>query len=290
MAEYAFLDCGFRRKLERFGEITLIRPCPAAAWPRRLPDAVWDQAEAEFIRQAGAGGEWQKKKNLPDAWELIWGPAHMQLRLAAGGQVGVFPEQAENWAWLHSVISAFVSQNRMPPAILNCFAYTGAATLWAAAAGAQVCHVDGARSAVAWARRNAALSGLAEHPIRWIVEDVKRFLGREHRRGRRYAGIILDPPAFGRGPRGQQWSLMRDLAALLEQASALLSKPALFILVSCHAPDFTAPQLADRLRAAVGQRVGKIEMGEMALTSRIGGNCLPCGCFARWRSEESIRS
>mgnify|MGYP000145779685 CR=1 FL=1 len=282
--DYAFLDCGGHRKLERFGEITLVRPCPTAVWPPKLSKEVWEKAHAEFIRKP-AGGEWQKNAALPETWKISWGVVQLYLRLAAGGQVGVFPEQADNWEWVHRLVCAARAKTSQPPAILNCFAYTGAATLWSAAAGAQVCHVDGARSNVTWARRNAALSGLAECPIRWIVEDVYRFLGRERRRGRRYEGIILDPPAFGRGPGGRVWFLARDLPLLLEAAASLLSEYCLFMIISCHAPALSAEKLAEMMRGCLGGKEGKLEAGEMVIASCAGGCSLPCGCFARWRSS-----
>lgn len=269
---YEFLDCGSGRRLERFGALRLIRPAPAAAWTERHP-AEW-RAEGEF-----ADGGWTFAAPPPETWAVDFGLFRLELSCAAGGQVGVFPEQADNWSWL----AARAREAGRGAAVLNAFAHTGASSLAAALGGAAVCHLDASRTAVARARRNAELNGLGT--LRWIADDALKFMAREVKRGRRYEGLILDPPAFGRGGGGKTWKLSRDLPKLLELARALLSDRASFLLLTCHAPDLAHADLRRDLAALGLDRRGRLSGGENLL--RGPGNPLPAGRFVRWQREEA---
>jgi 23S rRNA (cytosine1962-C5)-methyltransferase len=222
--QYVLLDFGDGRKLERFGSLFLDRPSPAAANVERTNPSLWEDVAARFVpvdgsASSGCGprGRWIERVPVPADWIVEHAPLRFELRNCDSGHVGLFPEQAENWDWIARQVSAIrAHDDDFRPRVLNLFAYTGASTLAAAAAGADVVHVDAAKSTVAWARRNAALSGLADAPIRWIAEDAPRFVAREQKRGNRYHGIILDPPSYGHGPAGQLWQIDRDLPDLLD--------------------------------------------------------------------------
>ena len=242
--EYQLLDFGAGRKLERFGPYVLDRPSPAAANAERMRPELWPQAAARYKRTAEAGG-WVREGEIAEPWTIAAGPLRFELKLTEAGHLGVFVEQAANWAWIAEQVRAA----ERPFTVLNLFAYTGGSTLAAAAAGASVVHVDAAANVVAWARRDAAASGLAERPIRWIAEDALRFARRELKRGRQYDAVILDPPAYGHGPRGEPWKLEEHLPELLDLCFALTSARRAFVLLTCHSGEFAAPRvLADSLR------------------------------------------
>ncbi len=223
------MDHGEGRRLESFHDVLVDRPAPSATIPRRFPER-WDAAHARYDRSKG----WLRRTPFDDPWLFSYHGITFSLALSPAGQVGVFPEQADNWEWMRTVIA----ESQRDLSLLNLFAYTGGATLAALTAPTphrvEVCHLDGAQSAVSWARRNAVLNGKKTAPIRWIVDDALTFLRREARRGRRYDGVILDPPAFGRGPTGKPWKLTDDLPRLLEGAAAVLSDRPCFLLLSWH--------------------------------------------------------
>lgn len=274
--QYALVEFGQARKWERFGPYVLDRPCPAATAAACTPPPP----DARFERLDADPGEWRLPKGFPGAWTVRHGGVTFELKPTPFGHVGMFPEQAENWDWLaEQVARRRAEQADMPCQVLNLFAYTGGSTLSAAAAGASVAHVDAAASSVAWARRNAELSGLASAPVRWIVEDARKFVARETRRGRRYQGIILDPPGYGHGPSGQAWKLLSDLPPLLQDCAGLLDAASAFVLLTCHETGITPIELAGMLREA-GLARGEIESGELALRSR-DGRTLNSGIFAR---------
>ncbi|HET9613667.1 MAG TPA: class I SAM-dependent methyltransferase [Candidatus Limnocylindrales bacterium] len=220
--DYELVDCGDRRRLERFGERLVDRPAPAAIAPRRARADAWTAADLRFDRERG----WTGADTKP--WTVAMSGLTLELRPAAAGQVGLYPEHATFWPWLSAMVRA-----RPAARVLNLFGGTGGTTLALAAAGAQVTHVDAARSAVAWARRNASLSGLDDRPIRWIVDDAVEFVRREIRRSRRYDGVILDPPSFGHGPNGRRWDLRQALPELLELV-ATVAEPEAFVLLTAH--------------------------------------------------------
>jgi 23S rRNA (cytosine1962-C5)-methyltransferase len=272
--QYHLIDFGEGRKLERFGQFILDRPSPAARSIRPSGDARWATADARFESagdvSAGCGqrGQWTPPQSLPSSWTIENSPLVFELRPTEFGHVGVFPEQAANWDWIVEQVERLKKPSPdAPPRVLNLFAYTGGSTLAAAAAGAEVVHVDSAKSTVSWARRNAELSGLAEAPIRWIVEDARRFVAREQKRGNRYHGIILDPPSYGHGPKGEPWQLARDLPALLAACTALLDVGG-FMLVTCHSPDIEAADLAHQLRAVLPPEFASCDASDLWLTSR----------------------
>lgn len=281
--DYELLDFGDGRKLERFGSHVLDRPSPAAqAASKRFPE-IWTKAIARYERTAGKGGSWQLRQPLPESWLLNCGSCQLELKLTGAGQLGVFPEQAANWRW----ISQQVQLNRRPK-VLNLFAYTGASTLAATAAGAEVVHVDSAANVVDWARRNADASGLGDAPIRWIVEDALRFVERELRRGNQYDAILLDPPAYGHGPKGQTWKLEVDLPRLLPLCFELCDADGKFVLLSCHSAELadarTLLDYAEGLRPT-GKTIWHAAAKPMELESTQGRR-LNCGAAVRWRRRE----
>lgn len=289
--DHELIDVGDGRRLERFGEVVLDRPCPPAEWwPKRDPEA-WSAADARFDRAVEGSVDhagWTTRHGRPiEPWPIREWDIVAELRLAGSGQVGWFPEQAPNRRWIADRIRALSATGRRgknpeaePPAVLNLFAYTGGSTLAAAAARARATHVDAARAAVAWARRDAELSGLADRPVRWIADDAVTFAGRERRRGRRYAGIVLDPPSYGHGAGGRDWRLDRDLPALLAECAALLEPwRGSFILLTAHSPDMGGERLAAWLEKAAGP--GDITIEALTLEAASGVE-LHLGASVRW--------
>jgi len=274
--DYELLDAGDGRRLERFGDRIVDRPAAATIDPRQDPGA-WGQADLRFHRNTG----WEGRAGI-QPWSVQLDGLTFELRPTEAGQVGLFPEQAPNWRWLRRIVGELAALGS-PPQVLNLFAFTGAATLAAAAAGAEVAHVDGSRPTVAWARRNADLSGLADRPIRWLVDDAAAFVEREARRGRGYNGLILDPPSYGHGPGGRTWRLEKDLHDLLATCLRVSDPAPAFVLLTAHTPGFGGERLAAALAGAIGRSRGNVESGELVLTAR-GGARLPLGSFARWRA------
>jgi 23S rRNA (cytosine1962-C5)-methyltransferase len=281
---YELIDFSDGRRLERFGPYLLDRPAAGTEGIPRSPESqtVWSQATAWFEQIDGSAfplrGRWIPDGAIPETWIVEFGAIRFELKPTEFGHLGVFPEQAENWRWIEEQI-----RDLHRPKVLNLFAYTGGSTLAAAAAGAEVVHVDSARGTVAWARRNAELSGLADAPIRWIVEDARRFVERELARGNRYDAVILDPPSYGHGPKGQNWKLDRDLPELLAGSISLLSDQPRFVLLSCHTPGIThaiAGQMLDDAAKSAG-RSGRITTGDLSLQAT-SGRILPGGVVARF--------
>lgn len=276
--QYQLLDFGSSRKLERFGSFALDRYAPPAEDARRTDAAAWGAAHARYERTQGDVGRWKPSGALQSTWTIAHGELVFELRPTPFGHVGVFPEQAANWDW----ITKQVTRASRPLRVLNLFAYTGGSTMAAAAAGAEVVHVDSAKNTVAWARRNAELSGLAEKPIRWIAEDAKTFAERELRRGNRYDAVILDPPSYGHGPKGETWKITRDLHSLLTTCAALTEGQRAFMLLTCHSPGFDAPEVEAILADAV---FGTCQAGATARSLTVScadGRELPSGVVARW--------
>lgn len=281
--QYELLDFGEGRKLELFGPLALDRPAPAAEDLPRIDPAIWHDAAARYERMTPQSGVWRSTVgDGEDArrwqpWTIRHPPFTLQLKLTEFGHLGVFPEQAANWDWIARQIARFEA----PTKVLNLFAYTGASTLAAAAAGAEVVHVDAARNTVAWARRNAERSGLSDRPIRWIVDDAMIFVRRELRRGRRYHAVVLDPPSYGHGAKGQPWQLQEQLPELLELCAELTAAERRFFLLTCHTPGFGPDELSRLLAAAIGSP--NAAGGEMAIAAS-DGRRLCCGAQARWQA------
>jgi 23S rRNA (cytosine1962-C5)-methyltransferase len=283
---YELIDIGEERRLERFGPWSLDRPAPTEGGFERRDPAAWAGADARFELDDEGTGRWVTvAPEVETPWTTEVGGLAFEIRLAPSGQVGCFPEQASTWAWLADRIGGTAGARppeARPPEVLHLFAHTGGSTLAAARAGARVVHVDAARPAIAWARRNAELNGLAEAPIRWITDDASTFTRREARRGRRYDGIVLDPPSFGHGPGGRPWRLATDLPDLLEACAAVLADDAGFVVLSAHTPGYDAERLGNVLADALGGFPGgEIATERLEIGSR-SGRQLGLGAVARW--------
>lgn len=276
VAGHALLDSGNGEKLERYGPYLLRRPDPQALWRPARPAAEWNNADYRFVRESDRGGRWEKRAAaLPDAWDLEVGGASLRIRPTPFKHLGLFPEQAANWAW-----TAARRPDLDAPRLLNLFGYTGAATLLAARDGWQVTHVDASRASLDWAAENARRSGLGDDAVRWILDDAAKFAAREVRRGRGYHGILLDPPQYGRGPKGEKWVFEEGIAPLLESCAALLADDApSFLVLSAYAVGFS-PLALGNLLAGLGAG-GAVQSGELALPEEGGARLLPCGYCAR---------
>jgi 23S rRNA (cytosine1962-C5)-methyltransferase len=280
--DYQLIDFGRGRKLERFGSYLIDRPCPAAENVRSMNPDRWASATARYKRRGGSDGVWTPGDGLPDQWVIRYPRFQLLLRPTPFGHLGVFPEQAENWNWLYDQIS----NSRFAWKVLNLFAYTGGSTLAAAAAGAQVVHVDAAENVVSWARRNAEYSGLQDAPIRWIGEDATKFVRREVRRGSHYDAIILDPPSYGHGPKGQVWKIEQHLQPLLAACGDLLAGQAGLVMLTCHSVGFNQRRLRRLLKdTCVPGSKQTIQSGALTLAAE-DGRQLSSGSFARWSSED----
>ena len=264
--DYELLDSGDGRKLERFGKYVLARPCSQAMWRPCRSAADWSRADASFDREDG--NNWHGRANLPKEWQIETAGIRFRLGGTDFGHLGIFPEQRAQWAWIRQTIRSAIEQseqsnNRTNPRVLNLFAYSGGSTMAAALGGAEVCHLDASKGMVEWARENARLNGLAERPIRWIVDDAHKFMKREIRRGRKYDAIILDPPTFGRGAGGEMYKIERDLKDTLSLVKDLLSDAPVFVLFSSHTPGLSqivAENILGQLFPAA-----RLESGEMLL-------------------------
>ena len=278
-ATYKLIDSGNGQKLERFGPYLLIRPCAQAVWQPQLSKQEWDKADAVFSREPE--NKWTQFRPLPAQWAITVAGVIFKIAPTDFGHLGIFPEQKSSWEWLQKILE-LKHQQKTPPRVLNLFAYSGGSTLAAAKAGAAVCHLDASKGMVTWARENATLNKLDHAPIRWIVEDVRKFLMRERKRGSRYEGIILDPPSFGRGSKGELFKIEEEIVSLLEDCRALLSDTPLFVLFSCHTPGFSPLVMQHLLGQTMKGLPGHIEAGEMALNAQENILDVPSGTFAKW--------
>lgn len=278
---YTLLDSGHGRKLERFGSYSLSRPCAQAVWRPLLSETDWHKADASFSREPE--NKWIKNHSLPSFWQIEAAGIIFKISPTDFGHLGIFPEQIEFWLWVKKTIQTAILAGRKNIQVLNLFAYSGGITLAAAQAGADVCHLDASKGMVDWARENANLNRLEKAPIRWIVDDASKFLKRELRRERRYDAIILDPPSFGRGSKGEIFKIEDDLISLLNDCKALLSDSPLFFLLSCHTAGFTPIVLHHVLSQTMKDIPGNIESGEMTLKGELPVLSIPSGCFALWQ-------
>jgi 23S rRNA (cytosine1962-C5)-methyltransferase len=273
--KYALLDSGDQQKLERFGDYLIARPCSQALWRPTLSKEHWEKADAQFSRDGG--NSWNSKKKLPDSWIAEIEGVRFKIAPTDFGHLGVFPEHSLLWKSMKEAIR----KQKTPPQILNLFAYSGGATLAAAQAGARVCHLDASKGMVAWARENAEINQLSSAPIRWIVDDVVKFLKREIKRGNKYEGIILDPPSFGRGSQGEVFKIERDIHEILHLCRDVLSENPLFVYFTTHTPGMTPIVMGHLLRQKMQGLGGSIETGEMILPSEKGIE-IPSGSYAKW--------
>jgi len=283
-SQYQLLDFGHGRRLERFGPVVLDRPCPTAESIRPAASGRWSLANARFERTGAEQGQWTLRGDPPQHWTIAHHGLILELKRTSFGHVGLFPEQAENWDWIAERIKRATSVAASAMKILNLFAYTGGSTLAAAAAGAAVTHVDAARNIVAWARRNANLSGLGDAPIRWIADDAVQFARREIRRGVHYDAVLLDPPSYGHGAHGEAWQLAADLPELLAMCAKLTAPRPRFVVLTCHTPGFSPARLHELLAAAFGASPSaRVDAAPLTLVTSTR-HTLPSGVAARWEA------
>jgi 23S rRNA (cytosine1962-C5)-methyltransferase len=278
--DYELLDSGDGLKLERFGQYIFSRPEAQAMWKRALPQRDWDAAHAVFQPTAEeSGGHWHAQKKFPERWQMNYGNLKFWTMTTPGRHLGVFPEVAAHWDWMADAVRAA----DRPANVLNLFGYTGLASLAVAAAGAKVTHVDASKKSVAWARENQSLSGLDASPIRWIVDDALKFVEREVRRGAKYDGIILDPPKFGRGPKGEIWEVYKSLPDLFAACRAVLSEHPIFVVTTVYAVRASAIHLGQALEEMMRGFDGEMERGELVTREKSAGRLLSQAVFARWQ-------
>ncbi len=277
--DYELLDSGEHMKLERYGDAVVARPETQALWAKRSPER-WKDANAVFSFGGETKGSWDVKKPLPEPWQIARGPVRLSLALTGFKHTGIFPEQEPNWIWIKDRVKALTERTEKP-SVLNLFGYTGAASLAAAHPGAFVTHVDASKQSLDWAHENARLTGLPEDRVRWILDDALAFAKREGRRGAKYDGIILDPPAFGRGAKGEVWKIEEDLPALLETLSELLSdSPGSFFLINGYAAGYAPRSFAQAVESAFGETDG--ESGELLIKESASDRVIPAGIYVRF--------
>ncbi len=274
--DYELLDCSDGERLERWGDRILIRPDPQVIWDTRKTDPRWRKADARYERSKTGGGAWDKRA-LPESWQIGYGNLVFNVKPMNFKHTGIFPEQASNWEYAMEKIRTA----GRPISVLNLFAYTGAATVAALSAGASVCHVDAARGMVQWAKENAAASGVADMPVRWIVDDCGKFVEREIRRGHKYDAIIMDPPSYGRGPGGEIWKLEQNLTPFVRLCGRVLSDTPLFVIINSYTTGLAPATLTYVAQTTFGKQGGKAESQELGLSVTATGLPLPCGAACR---------
>jgi 23S rRNA (cytosine1962-C5)-methyltransferase len=274
-ADYELIDCSCGERLERWGSYVLVRPDPQAIWRTQREHPSWQNADARYERSRSGGGRWSAAK-MPDTWRVAYGAMRFNVSLLGFKHTGLFPEQAANWEYIVDRIR----ESGRKASVLNLFAYTGGATLAAAAAGAEVTHVDAARGMVARAKGNAVASGLDDRPIRWIVDDCAKFVGRELRRGSKYDAIVMDPPSFGRGPSGEVWKIEDALYDFVKLCVGLLTDDPLFVLINSYTTGLSPAVMSYIAQSLLG---GRAESRELGLPVTASGLVLPCGCSCRWQ-------
>lgn len=276
--DYEVIDTSSGEKLERWGDYILVRPDPQVIWDTERTDRRWTHKNGHYHRSSKGGGEWEFF-NLPQEWSIQYKDLTFHLKPFSFKHTGLFPEQAVNWDWVSSIIKGA----RRPVKVLNLFAYTGGATLACAQAGASVTHVDASKGMVTWAKENAAASGLADAPIRWLVDDCVKFVEREIRRGNTYDAIIMDPPSYGRGPKGEIWKIEESIFPFLRLTAQILSKDALFFLINSYTTGLQPAVLTYMMESAlVSVFGGRTESSEIGLPVTANGLVLPCGASGRW--------
>jgi 23S rRNA (cytosine1962-C5)-methyltransferase len=279
--DYQLLDSGDGKTLERFGKYLLVRPRPQAIWSKALPSSEWQKANAILVEEKQEyGGKWNILNPMEKSWKISYKDIKFQLQLSSSRHVGIFPEQATHWDWIRQHIET----NKNPSRVLNLFGYSGAATLAAAAAGAEVTHVDSSKHAITWANQNTKLSKLDDKPIRWIAEDALKFVKREARRGNTYQGIIMDPPKFGRGSSGEVWDFFKRIPELIEACQSILAKDARFIVMTAYAITASAVVTHQAVEQMVGKK-GKLESGELVSIDESAGHVISHAIYTRWSAS-----
>ncbi len=279
--DYEVIDTGGGEKLERWGDIVLRRPDPQIIWPIAEETKRWHNVHGHYHRSSSGGGQWDMKKPVPDRWTIRYRDLQFYIRPTSFKHTGLFPEQAVNWAWMMDKISAA----KRPVKVLNLFGYTGGASVACAYAGAEVCHVDAAKGMVQWAKENVQLSGLSDRPVRYITDDVFKFVQREQRRGSKYDAIIMDPPSYGRGTNGETWKLEQSLYPFLELCMTIMSDNPLFMLINSYTTGLSPAVLDNMLHLTMKKRYGgTITCGEIGLPITQTGLALPCGILGRWEA------
>lgn len=278
--DYVLLDMSNKMKLESWKGIKLLRPDPQIIWSEKQNEEEWKNIDAEYIRSNTGGGEWLiKNKSIPDRWTVSYHDLTFNIKLMGFKHTGLFPEQAYNWNYIRKIIR----ESKKEVSVLNLFAYTGAATMAAAKEGASVVHVDSSSGMVEWAKENALSSGLQDAKIRYLVDDVKKFVKREIRRGHKYDIILMDPPSFGRGKNGEVWSLEKDLYELVSLCSELLSDEPLLFLINSYTTGLSKTIIETVLSLTVGKKYsGKISSSELGIPLKNSNLILPCGSYTRW--------
>ncbi|MBQ6930277.1 MAG: class I SAM-dependent methyltransferase [Oscillospiraceae bacterium] len=278
--DYKLIDATDGFRLESWGDVILVRPDPQVVWKLPQKSPLWDKAHAVYHRSSAGGGQWEYKKSFAPQWTIDYEDLKFKVSPTGFKHTGLFPEQATNWDEYKRLITA---ANR-PINVLNLFSYTGGATLACAKAGAKVCHVDASKGMVQWARENAALSGMSDYPIRWIVDDCIKFVQREIRRGNKYDGIIMDPPSYGRGPNGEVWKLEDNIYQLMELCSQIISDDPLFVAVNSYTTGVSPSSMEYMLNALVKTKYGGVVTAdEIGLTVQATGSALACGSTAFWK-------
>ena len=278
--DYEVIDTSCGEKLERWGRYILLRPDPQVIWKTEKTVPEWNRLNGHYHRSSKGGGEWEFFK-LPEEWTISYRELNFRLKPFSFKHTGLFPEQAVNWDWC----SERIREAGRPVKVLNLFAYTGGATLAAASAGASVTHVDASKGMVTWAKENAAASHLEDAPVRWLVDDCVKFVEREIRRGNKYDGIIMDPPSYGRGPKGEIWKIEESIYPFVELAAQLLSDDALFFLINSYTTGLQPAVLSYMLSAVIQKkRGGEVQSSEIGLQVSSNGLVLPCGATGRWFS------
>lgn len=280
--DYEIIDASCGEKLERWGDKILIRPDPQIIWNTEKTNNLWKHADAHYHRSQKGGGEWEYMNKIPESWTISYKNLKFLIKPTGFKHTGLFPEQAVNW----DLFTDYIKQAERPIRVLNLFAYTGGATLACAAAGAEVCHVDASKGMVSWARENAGLSGLADKPIRWIIDDCEKFVSREIKRGKRYDAVIMDPPSYGRGPGGEVWKLEDQIYNMVSLCSNVLSDNPLFFALNSYTTGLSPSVMEYIIGCTVGNRYnGVLSSDEIGLPVKESGFVLPCGSTAIWKSK-----
>ena len=281
--DYILIDASSGEKLEYWKNILLRRPDPQAIWTERANEQLWNKTDATYRRSASGGGHWDIfNKKMPERWTVSYKNLTFNIKPMGFKHTGLFPEQAVNWDWF----SELIKNAERPVSVLNLFAYTGGATVAALASGASVCHVDAAKGMVSWAKENVASSGLSDKPVRYIVDDVKKFVAREARRGKKYDAIIMDPPSYGRGPSGELWKIEDELYPLIEASMQILSEKPLFFLINAYTTGLSKTSLENVMALTMVKKFGgSVSCDEIGLNMRAKNMILPCGISCRWNGN-----